>query len=331
MNHAPFLRQFFAPRFWPTWLVIALLWLLSWLPARLRRGFGRFLGHQLLGRNAKRREIVMTNLKWSLPELEGQHEAIARGYFSYAGQMMLELGFFWWAGRRRMLRQIELEGMDQLQQELDRGRTVMLITAHFVPVDFGGIALSANIPDAMYFANRTRNPLLDWFLNRGRCRFGGESVMRENNLRPVIRRMRNGTVSFVYIVVDEDLGAQGSQFAPFFGVQKATLVSPIRMAKMSGASVIPCMTYYRPSSDTYVFRLLPPLNHFPSGDDNVDAGRVNKALEEMIRVAPEQYMWSLRLFQTRPDGSPPPYTMKGKPGSGPRPRPQDVKSEVLRG
>jgi len=51
---------------------------------------------------------------------------------------------------------------------------------------------------------------------------------------------------------------------------------------------------------------------------------MNLELEKLIRLAPDQYMWSLRLFQTRPDGSPPPYAMKGKPGSGPRPRPADA-------
>jgi lauroyl-KDO2-lipid IV(A) myristoyltransferase len=86
--------------------------------------------------------------------------------------------------------------------------------------------------------------------------------------------------------------------------------------------VLPYASYFRASDQRYVARIFPPLEGFPSGNDEADAARMNQELEKLIRLAPDQYMWSLRLFQTRPDGSPPPYVMRGKPGSGPRPRPQ---------
>ncbi len=69
----------------------------------------------------------------------------------------------------------------------------------------------------------------------------------------------------------------------------------------------------------YVVRITPPL---AADGDSGQAAALNAAFEGLIRLAPEQMLWSLRLFQTRPDGSPPPYTMKGKPGSGPRSRPE---------
>lgn len=318
---SPFQHQFLAPRYWPTWFGLGLLWLLMWLPAGWRRGLGRFLGRQLLGRNAKRREIVMTNLAWCLPDLEAQHEVLADSFFSYTGQVMLDLGFFWWAGSRRLLAQIEIEGEEHLQGEFAAGRPVLLVTPHVLPVDFGGLVISAHHDQAFFMAHTGRNLLLDWFVTRGRCRFGAGPLKRDSNLRPVMRGMRNGTISYIYIVIDEDLGEQGSVFAPFFGVPKATLISPMRMARISSASVIPVVTSYRPEKGRYVVQLMPPLEDFPSTDDQADGARINTALEAMIRQAPEQYMWSLRLFQTRPDGSPPPYKMKGKPGSGPRPRP----------
>lgn len=321
MTSQPFSAAFIAPRYWPTWLGLGLLWLLSWLPAGWRRGLGRYLGHRLLGRNTKRREIVMTNLGWCLPELEAQHEALADSFFSYTGQVMLDLGFFWWASRRRLLEQIEIEGEEHLQKEIAAGRPVLLVSPHVLPLDFGALTLSIHHDRAFFMAHTGRNLLLDWFLTHRRCRFGASPLTRDSNLRPVMRGMRDGSIRIIYIIIDEDLGEQGSVFAPFFGVPKATLLSPMRMARISGASVIPVVTLYRPERGRYVLRLMPPLEDFPGTDDLVDGTRINAALEAMIRQAPEQYMWSLRLFQTRPDGSPPPYRMKGKPGSGPRPRP----------
>ena len=54
-------------------------------------------------------------------------------------------------------------------------------------------------------------------------------------------------------------------------------------------------------------KLLPPLEDFPTGDPERDAASVNKARETLIRLAPEQYMWTLRWFRTRPEGETPPY------------------------
>ena len=44
-----------------------------------------------------------------------------------------------------------------------------------------------------------------------------------------------------------------------------------------------------------------------SNDKQKDANTINIALEEIISRDLEQYMWSLRLFQTRPDGKSYPY------------------------
>ncbi len=71
--------------------------------------------------------------------------------------------------------------------------------------------------------------------------------------------------------------------------------------------VVPCITHFNRKQDRYEVRCLPPLENFPTGDDVMDARRMNQALEQMIRQAPEQYMWSFRLFQTRPEGETSPY------------------------
>ena len=50
-----------------------------------------------------------------------------------------------------------------------------------------------------------------------------------------------------------------------------------------------------------------PLDNFPSGNEKDDAKQINNKLEKLIARELDQYMWSLRLFQTRPDGLRYPY------------------------
>lgn len=316
----PFKPAYLGPRFWPTWLGFGLLWLLSVAPKRLRIALARWLGAVVMRRNQKRREIVQTNLAWCFPERpEAERERMAQEYFRYYVQAVLDTGLFWWGSERRFRRNIVLQDDEALAKSLAAGRRVIIVTCHTPGLDRGGVALSADYPFET-FVNEARNPLIEWMSARRRVRFDGLVFPRSGGLRPVIRALRQGYA--LYILTDEDLGPESSVFAPFFGIPRATLTTPHRLAKMTGADLFTSLTYYDDTAGRYVVKLYPQLENFPGEDEQSDAVRINRVLEQMIREQPEQYMWSLRIFQTLPDGSPPPYTMKGKPGSGPRPRPE---------
>jgi KDO2-lipid IV(A) lauroyltransferase len=315
----PFSGRFFAPRYWPTWLGLGLLGLLALLPGGVRRRLGGALGALACRYHHKRRAIVATNLEWCFPELDGAaRAALAADYFRLMAQSFLDYGVLWWASRRRLDQMLKLEGTEQLQAQVEAGRPVILLTSHTIGLDFGAAALTRHFP-SVGLVKSARNPLFDWCMARGRTRFQGILYRREEGMRPVLRAIKKGHA--FYYLPDEDLGPENSIFVPFFGVQTATIDALSRLAKMSGAVVLPFATRYRPQEGDYVATISPPLAAFPADDSVADAARMNVELEKMIREAPAQYMWSMRLFQTRPDGSPPPYAMKGKPGSGHRPRP----------
>ncbi len=309
----PFRLAWLAPRHWPTWLGMGLLWCLTFAPRQLRSTLGRAIGHLAYRRNHKRRAIVATNLRWCFPELgEAEREAMARDYFRLVAQSMLDYGLLWWGSERSLDRLVQIEGLEHLERLRETGRPVILMTGHTIGLDFGATALTRRILMAGMF-KRLRNPILDWAVAHGRARFDGQLVPRESGVRPLLKALKQGYV--VYHLPDEDLGAQNSLFVPFFGVPTATITGMGRMARIAGAAVIPYATIYHPEEGRYTARLLPPIPDYPSADDLADAAAMNRALEETIRLAPAQYMWSMRIFQTRPNGEPPPYTMKGK-GTG---------------
>lgn len=301
----PFSRAFLAPRYWGTWLGLGLLWLLTQLPGRWRRALGRRLGALMYRQNAKRRRFALLNLRWCFPELpEAERERIAQDYFRYTGQSMLDYGLLWWGSERQLARSVRLEGEENLRPHLAAGTPVILLTGHHVALDVAGAAYSQRYPGVSIF-KEVRNPLLGWFIARGRNRFGGVIYERSDNMRPLVKAIRGGYP--LYYLPDEDLGPQRSVFAPFFGVSTATLPALGRLAQLCRAVVVPYMAYYEPDGDRYVARFFPALEGFPTGDEVQDATRMNEALEMMIRRDPAQYMWSMRMFQTRPDGEPNPY------------------------
>jgi len=57
-----------------------------------------------------------------------------------------------------------------------------------------------------------------------------------------------------------------------------------------------------PGSQGYKITVYPALEDFPSGDDLIDATRINRLVEKFIRLQPDQYLWVHRRFKNRPEG-----------------------------
>jgi KDO2-lipid IV(A) lauroyltransferase len=76
---------------------------------------------------------------------------------------------------------------------------------------------------------------------------------------------------------------------------------------MTNAVVMPFYARLLPGGRGIEAILNAPLENFPSGDDLADATRVNAAIEEGVRMMPEQYFWVHKRFKTRPEGAAPIY------------------------
>ena len=301
----PFPRHLLAPRYWGTWFGIGLLWLLTRLPARWRRGLGRWIGEQMYRRNRKRQRFTLLNLRWCFPQQsEAENEALALAYFRNMGQSLLDYGMLWWASDRTLDREITLEGEEYIRPYVEAGTPIILLTGHHTALDVAGIAYNRHYRVVSIF-KEVRNPVLDWFVANGRNRYGAAIYERSDNMRPLIKAVRQGYA--LYYLPDEDLGPEHSVFVDFFGVPTATIPALGRLVKMCKAVVVPIMAYYDEQNDRYVTRCFPAVEDFPTDDEQAAAQRMNELLEMMIRVDPSQYMWSLRMFQTRPDGEPNPY------------------------
>jgi KDO2-lipid IV(A) lauroyltransferase len=97
-----------------------------------------------------------------------------------------------------------------------------------------------------------------------------------------------------------DYGPSDAIFVPFFGMPAATISGLSRIAKATGAVVVPCIT--RQESGGYVARFYPAWDNYPTGDIEADTRRMNAFIEDRIREMPEQYFWVHKRFKTQPEG-----------------------------
>ncbi|MCY4244151.1 MAG: lysophospholipid acyltransferase family protein [Gammaproteobacteria bacterium] len=298
--------SFLHPKFWGVWLALGAVRLCAFLPHRLVCAAGASLGGVFCAVNKKRRAIAEANLALCFPEQsEAWRRQLLREHFRAYGRALLSMGLLWWGGGRRLDRLVRCSGVDRLEQTARAGRKVILLAAHTVTVDFTGIILS-RIGLTVGMMKPLKNPLLNWAVCRGRQRHGAQLVPREQGLARLVRTLRAPECRFAYYIPDEDFGAEQSVFVPFFSVPAATLPTLGRMARLADALVVP--VFARLAADgSYELTVHDALQNFPGDDETENAARMNRALEKTIRTAPEQYMWTLRWFKTRPPGEMPPY------------------------
>ena len=252
-------------------ILVALLWLLHWLPLSVQAPIGRGLGLLLYWVIPARRKVTLTNLRLCFPALsEAERKALAKEHFALAGRSMIERGMAWFAPEARLRRLVRIDGEERLKALVDA---------------------------------RQKDPVIDRWLYHGRSRFGSQQLLRrDESVRASIKAMKE--IRPFYYLPDMDNGPHESIFVPFFGVPAATLSALPRLAKLGGAVVMPCITRMLPGGQGYVVELGEPWSDFPSADVDADVRRMNACIEDHVRTMRAQYYWVHRRFKTRPPGEP---------------------------
>ncbi|MBB3185262.1 KDO2-lipid IV(A) lauroyltransferase [Halomonas fontilapidosi] len=293
--------NFAHPRYWPVWLAIGAMYVAAWLPWRLKLWIGKLIGLAAWRFAKRRRHITETNIRLCFPELdEAQQARLVRETFIANGIGIMETATGWCRDPEHLRHRVTFKGQQHMARVQAEGRGALIIGVHFSTLDLGA-ALHALYFRADAVQRPHDNPVFDRFMARARAPYFDE-VLDRHDLRGVVRRIKAGYA--VWYSPDQDFGRDVSVFAPFFGIDAASIKLTAKIARMTGAPVMPLIFHRNPDNRTYTLEYLPPLEDFPSGDELADATRVNAVIEQAIRKHPEQYLWLHRRFKTRPQGEP---------------------------
>lgn len=297
--------DFLAPRYWPIRLGLGLMKLMAALPFRWQMAVGGQIGRWIGKIAHRRRRIAEINLTLCFPEMTPiERASLLEDHFAALGIGFFEIAMAWWASDEKLRGLARIEGAEYLQQALDRGKGVILLTGHFTTLELGARFITWQQPfHAMYRPHK--NPLFEAVMRRERERRSRLPPLSREDLRGLLRAFKQGHA--VWYAPDQNHGIRNSLFVPFFGVPACTITATSRLATLSGAAVVPYFARRLAGSTGYEVIILPALESFPSSDLIADTRRINELLEQQIRQAPEQYLWVHRRFKTRPPGSPSVY------------------------
>jgi KDO2-lipid IV(A) lauroyltransferase len=255
------------------------------------------------------------NMELCLPQLSaGEREKLLDRHFESLGIALVEVPFAWWSRAADIDRIVTIEGREHVEAALAAGKGVILLTAHFTTLEMGGRIL-ARVAPVNFLYRPTKNEVLARFLSRCRCAHGGNPIARDD-IRALISALKRNEC--VWYAPDQCYRKKGAEMVPMFGIPAATNTLTSRLARMTGATVLPYFFERLPGSQGYHAVIHPPLENFPSDCASADTARFNLMIEAQVRNVPEQYLWIHRRFKGLTDDYPD-YYARSTPDRAQRP------------
>jgi len=277
-----------------------LLRLITYLPIRWQYSVGRIIGKFIYYTASELRQISATNLALCFPEKSPQErKSLLKKNFAALGMGVIETAMAWWLSDKRLADcQINLTGLDYVEAAFKKGNGILLLGPHFMCLELVGRLLGARYAFAVLYRPHKKKWLAQ-IQENFRQKYRIEQIPK-NNMRKLIRTLKNNTA--VWYAYDIDAGEKKSVFAPFFGIQTASLTTASRLISMTDTTILPIRFYRREETWGYDIHIDKPLADFPTPSVLEDATKLNQTLEAAIRYKPEQYIWQYKRFKTRPFG-----------------------------
>lgn len=298
--------NFLHPRYWVTWIGIGLMFLVSLLPFKAQMWLGTQLGILMYKQGGSRLQITRANINACFPELsKTEREELIRQSFIANMKGLVETTIAWWCDHQPVLDKLKVNGLEHLKEAEARGKGVLIVGGHFSTLDLAG-PMANSVFKFSYMYRPNDNPLFDAVIERHRRRYSHEKF-NKHQLKDMVQFIKAGNT--VWYGYDQDFGAPRSVFAPFFGIQTATLKTTMAITRDTEATII-MISQFREKNGGFSIHFSPIFEGIAEDDDLTAATRLNAQLESFIRIHPEQYLWMHRRFRSRPVGEPAFYPKK---------------------
>lgn len=293
------------PQYWPTWLGVAVMRALSPLPLEALLAIGRALGRFVFVVLPVRRAVTLHNLALCFPELdERTRRRMARDCYASLGMGVFEAVFSYYSKEERFRGRYTLEGWEHVDAARASGRGVLLLSVHAHTMEIGGCIALWHVPLGAFYRN-PKNPVLARLRRRnhtGRL----AHMFAIDDMKGAVRALREGAL--LWYAPDQGRRFKHTVIAPFFGVPAVSNAATRAIAQLGRALVIPWTTVRERRDGRWHYRIVvrPPLPDLPE-DPVAEATTVNHVVEDLVRQAPEQYLWQHKRFKNRGDGYPDEY------------------------
>ena len=219
-----------------------------------------------------------------------------------AGKSLLELPKIWLCRQDEVVgRVVKVSGWELVDEAWAAGRGILFLTPHLGCFEVAAQYYAARRPITVLY----RRPKQDWLaplIEEGR---GANLKLAPADLagvRRLLKALKSGEA--VGMLPDQVPGKGEGVWVPFFGRPAYTMTLAARLAE-TGATVLMAYAERLHYGAGYHLKLF-PLSGALEGDLTTRAAQLNRELEALVRLCPEQYLWGYNRYKVPAGAEPPP-------------------------
>lgn len=282
------------------WILLKFLGCIPRVPAR---AVGALVANILFFIRPPLRRAAEFNLRLAFPELpEAARRDILKRMVRNLGWMAAEFARLPHYTRDNIESAMIPDGFENFAAAERRGKGVLFLTGHVGAWELEPFAHALYSRPICFLVRPIDNPRVDALVNQYRGASGNRPLNKNESARTVLRILHEGGV--VGVLADQNTVPAEAVFADFFGVPAATTSGIARLARRTGAAVVPAFNYWDPCIRKYRLRYEPALELIATDDEESDirnySARFNRVIEDYVRRFPDQWLWVHRRWKTRP-------------------------------
>jgi KDO2-lipid IV(A) lauroyltransferase len=269
----------------------------------------KLLGDGMYLLDKRHRKRALHNLSRSFPDMpEKQREEMAKRSMQQLFMLFVEVLF-----TTRLVRidtfakYVSLDNFgDTLRLLMNKNQGVIMLTGHYGNWEILGYVLATLGFETTSIARPLDNKYVNEWLLGVRERKGQKIIAKKGATTEVVDVLTNhGAVGFI---ADQNAGTKGI-FVDFFGRKASTYKSIGLLAMEYKVPVV--IGYARRLNNRFHFKVGAQDIIWPADWENEASPlqyitqRYTKAIEDMVRADPGQYLWVHRRWKTRPKGEEP--------------------------
>lgn len=274
--------------------------LLSCVPLRLAQAIGAALGWLVYLLSPRYRRRLQENLRVAgLTDARTRRAAIAE-----AGKSVLELPLVWFGATERTLGWIrEIRGMELVDSAVAGGRGILFLTPHLGCFELLPIRFTLIAPITVLY-RPSKLPWVERLMERGRARTNVRlAATNLAGVRKLLRALRAREA--VGLLPDQVPSFGEGEWIEFFGRPAYTMTLLARLYASTNPVVLIVYAERLARGAGFCVHVHPlPLDAAQADQTQVLAS-VNRALENVIRNCPGQYLWAYNRYKV-PAGAPRP-------------------------
>lgn len=251
---------------------------------------------------AEPRRVTEINLKLCFPAMpEEERTLLAKESMRETLRTFFEFPYILLTDTETLLSNVvSVDGQPYVDEAEAVGKGLIFLSPHLGNWEMLGLKVGRDYPLTSLF-KPGRIHVITELLHQ--AREGSGATLVPTNKKGVIqlfKALKQGKATGILPDQIPDL-ANGCEFVPLFGRQAATMTLVSGLIRKTGAQAVGCFAKRLPSGKfEIVYR--PVHEDLYSADSKVSAEGLNKTIEALVAIAPEQYQWIYKRFRENAKG-----------------------------